>query len=266
MTEFVDILFQLFVAMSLTMPRVYVALQFVPIFSKNNLHGMAKHAVIFAVSLPIIIGNYIRISSDAFANIFFPLYVVKELILGFTIGFILGAPYWVFQSVGVMIDNQRGALSGGYFNPGAGPDSSMLADFLTKALAIVMIVTGSFAYMFALIVESYTLWPTLEWFPLMSPDAHTEFISQFSRIIYFFVLYAGPIILVLLLVEAGFAVLGAYSPQMQVYFMAMPAKSLIALIILIMYLSNLWHIGFQNLSGIDQMRQSLINIWGMPKR
>lgn len=262
MTELVDILFQFFVAMSLTMPRVYTALQFVPVFSKTNLQGMTKHAVIFAVSFPITISNYYLLSNDAFTQIFFPLYVVKEVILGFTIGFILGAPYWIFQSVGVMIDNQRGALSGGYFNPGAGPDSSMLADFLTKTLVIVMITTGSFAYMFALIVESYVLWPTLDWLPMMSPDADIEFIKQFSKIIYLFVLYSGPIILVLLLVESGFAVLGAYSPQMQVYFMAMPAKSLIALIILILYLSNLWHIGLRDMSALDHMRQSLINIWG----
>lgn len=262
MADLVEVIFQFFVALAVSTPRIFTALYFIPLFSQKNLQGILKYATITAISLPVAVSNYFLIGSGNIPNIFFPLYLVKETLIGFILGYFLASPFWVFQAVGAMIDNQRGALSGGYFNPGAGPDSSMLADFLTKSLVVVMIVSGSFSQMFALIIESYVLWPTLTWFPDISPDAHKVLITQFGHIVYSFVLYAGPIILVLLLVEGAFAVLGAYSPQMQVYFMAMPAKSLIALIVLILYLATLWHVGIQDLTAFDRMRQSLIDIFG----
>lgn len=52
-------------------------------------------------------------------------------------------------------------------------------------------------------------------------------------------LYAAPFIAVLLLLEFGFALLGLYSPQLQVSTLAMPAKSLAGLAFLLLYFALL---------------------------
>lgn len=242
MIEIVELIMPYITALAVSMPRILVALFLVPLFSVQLFKGMLRYAIIVALAIPVAVSLTSEIENSQLNALLLGFIMLKESMVGFIIGFLLAIPFWIFQSIGVMIDNQRGALSGGYFAPGVGPDSSMMADILVKVVVILLISMGAFPALFNVLWETYTLWPVLEWTPEFSQEGVNVLIEKFGELVYKFVLYSGPIILVLLLIEAGFAILGAYTPQLQVYFMAMPAKSLVALIVFLLYAGNLWHI------------------------
>lgn len=248
-------------ALSVSIPRILVALFLVPLFSIKLLQGMPRYAIVIAVALPVAMSLVGEVEQRKLGIILLGIILLKEAMVGFIIGFLLAMPFWLFQSVGVMIDNQRGALSGGYFNPGAGPDSSMMADILSKVMVILLITMGAFPALFNVLIETYSLWPALDWTPQFAIEGTDVLISKFGDLVYKFVLYSGPIILVLLLIEAGFAILGAYCPQLQVYFMAMPAKSLVALIVLVMYCSTLWYLAGADLMEYHDLKHQLPQIF-----
>ncbi len=238
MQGLVEYFFDIMVAASLSLPRFLVALYFIPLFGFTQIPISLRLAMVIGLTLPITAGLVANVDHEVINFLLLPMLIIKEAIIGFFLGFIIAIPFWVFQSMGALIDNQRGALSAGYLNPASGPDASMLGDLLSKVIVILFIQMGIFAALIKILVGTYKIWPPLAGFPDISPEGYEVFINQFSHLVKSFILYAGPIVLVLLLTESAFAILGAYSPQLQVYFMAMPAKSLIALIIIVLYLSQ----------------------------
>ena len=261
MQDLVELIMPFITAVAVSLPRILVALFLIPVFSLKLLKGMLRYAIVIAVALPVGASLVGEVEQQNFNPVLLGVIMLKEAMVGFVIGYLMAMPFWIFQSVGVMIDNQRGALSGGYFNPGAGPDSSMMADLLVKVLVMLLISMGAFPALFSVLMETYTLWPVLDWTPEFSTGGMDVLIAKFGQLTYKFVLYSGPIILVLLLIEAGFAILGAYTPQLQVYFMAMPAKSLAALIVLVMYCGTLWYLGGNDLLEYHDLRVQLPQIF-----
>lgn len=261
MGELVEVVFPYIVAVMIAMVRILAALFLVPLFSLKVIKGLPRYAVAIAIAMPVSVTLITTVEDRNLGLILLGFVMLKEAMIGFIIGFLLAVPFWIFQSVGVMIDNQRGALAGGYFNPGAGPDSSMLSDFLSRALVIVLITTGMLPMMFSVLIESYILWPPLEWMPTLIDTGYEFLIKVVSSLIYQYVLYSGPIILILLLIDTAFAILGTYSPQLQVYFLSMPAKSLVALFVLVLYGDTLWYLGGEELMNYLNVTDALIYIF-----
>lgn len=125
-------------------------------------------------------------------------------------------PFWLFESVGALLDNQRGALAGGQLNPSLGPDATP-AGHLFKQLAIFLLMTSmGLGALTQVIWDSYLLWPPTVWFPLPAADGFDVFVGLLGDTFTHMMLYAAPFIAVLLLLEFGIALLGVYSQQLQV--------------------------------------------------
>ncbi|MCX4028150.1 type III secretion system export apparatus subunit SctT [Endozoicomonas sp. SM1973] len=233
---------QFLLAYTLSIPRVLVCLLIIPFFSFRFIKGMVRNAIVLGVALPVAFGLQFQLPIDSINVLTVALLAFKEAMIGLMIGYLLALPFWLFESVGSFLDNQRGALSGGYFNPAMGGNSSMLGEFLQKTLVILMIETGVFALFFTIIIDSFTLWPPTNWIPEPVIDGHNVIIQHMSNMMQKVVLYSAPPIAILFLIDLGFAILSLYSPQLQVYFLSMPAKSLAALIVLSLYSATLWYL------------------------
>lgn len=224
----------------LSVVRILVILLFVPLFEFKQVKAvLIKVAISFGIGLPVYASIIEQLYNRELPSTFLSLMILKEVAIGLVIGYVVAIPFWIFRSTGALIDNQRGALSAGYHNPASGPDASMLGDLFQKLVVLAMLYAGILPELFTFIYLSHELWPALDKMPAFQNMAWYEIVSLFNLLIKQFVLYAGPVVLILLLVEAAFAILGAYSPQLQVYFMAMPAKSLMALFIVVLYLPYL---------------------------
>lgn len=225
------------VAFALTLPRLMVCFAFLPLFSPKGIPRTIRAATALGIGTPVAIalGTNPIISSFGVADVL-PL-IFKEMAIGLVLGILFAFPFWVYQSVGALIDNQRGALSAGYMNPAAGPDASMLGELLKQTMVVIFIDLLLFVFAIDIIYQSFATWNPAVWLPFTANSNYFLLIDVFNEMAIRFVLYTGPVVLVLLLIEASLAILGAYSPQLQVYFMAMPAKSLAAIFVLVFYVN-----------------------------
>ncbi|MCG8651017.1 MAG: flagellar biosynthetic protein FliR, partial [Pirellulales bacterium] len=80
------------------------------------------------------------------------------------------------------------------------------------------------------------LWPIGSFFPSFSDDFPEIFGRVFAELIMTIVLLAAPVIITLFVSEFGLGMINRFAPQLNVFFLAMPLKCLIALFVLIFYL------------------------------
>lgn len=234
------------------MVRVYICLIFVPIFGFHELKGVMRYAVVTTLSVVVAPGIQDALIDDLSWVKLSGLYA-KEALLGLLLGVILGMPFWLFESVGSLFDNQRGALMGGQLNPALGADYTPLGHLLKQSLIVLMIVTGAFMYLLQVIWDSFLLWPPTQWLPTPEDDAFDLYLGLLSETFKDIVLYALPLVGMLLMIEFGMSILSVYSQKLQAYILAMPLKALAGISFLVVYSPMLFSIA-------DERNQNLLSL------
>ncbi|QUX90799.1 EscT/YscT/HrcT family type III secretion system export apparatus protein [Marinomonas sp. A3A] len=228
-------------SIALAMARLYPCLLLVPIFSFHELKGMLRYAIVVIMALMVSPGIHEALPSDHSWLTLFLLYF-KEAVLGMLLGTLLAIPFWLFESIGALFDNQRGALMGGQLNPSLGADFTPLGFLFKQTLIVLIVTTGMFPFLLQIIWDSYVIWPPTDWFPSPSPDGMEVYLSLLKQAFVDLVLYALPLVALLLFIEFGMALLSLYSPQLQVFVLSMPLKCLVGLGFLILYIPTLFYL------------------------
>ena len=103
-------------------------------FMGNNVLGLtARSAVVLAlytVIHPTMLGELAALSPSLLTSGFL---IIKEILIGFFIGWLAGMIFWAVESAGFFIDNQRGAGMASETDPLSGDQSSPTGSFLSKA-------------------------------------------------------------------------------------------------------------------------------------
>jgi len=166
--------------------------------------------------------------------------VFKEAVIGVLLGFVIAIPFWAFEAIGFVIDNQRGASMAATLNPMTGHDSSPLGIAFNFAFITFFLLGGGIHLFLGLIYDSYRLWSPLEFWPAIGPEAAALLMVQLNRLVMLALLLAAPVLIAMLMSELGLALVSRFAPQLQVFFLAMPIKSALALFVLVIYSSTLF--------------------------
>ncbi|MDQ0083806.1 type III secretion protein T [Variovorax boronicumulans] len=241
---------QAIAAMALSMARQIGCIAFIPGFGRNHMTGMHRNAIGLALALPqaAVIWHRMQLSPPSLAHL--ALLGLKEGLLGALIGLLLASPYWAFRSAFTLVDNQRGANAAQLVNPSMQADSSILGELSERALTVLLIQAGIFGLLFDAIAQTYTVWPALS----VLPDLFTEkqidpamLSSAFLAFLGSALLYSAPCLLLLLVIELGFAVSSLAAQGIPIYETAMPVKSLAALFCLAIYFGALTKFAFPDI-------------------
>lgn len=251
--EWIAIIWQNVIGLGLAMARILPILILVPIFTGLQLKGIVRHGC--AMALALLLLPYINplIGQQGISIAFL---IFKETALGFFMALLLSMPFWIFDWVGILIDSQRGALNGTVFNPALGSES-LIGGALKQSVTLLLILTGGLPVMFDVVWQSYLIWPPTQWLPLPQQDGIDLWLSQVSHLFSSMILYAAPIVICLLFVDFGMAVLGLFSPHLQVSILAMPIKSLLGLALLVVYLPKLWEWSHQEFEQFHYLPEML---------
>ncbi|EMB9227684.1 type III secretion system export apparatus subunit SctT [Vibrio harveyi] len=257
-----DDLHQALFLYSLTLPRLMACFIFLPILNKQTLGGtMVRNGVLCSLALfifPMINQQDLPAETD---GIWLMIILGKEVLLGLLIGFVAAIPFWAIEAAGFLVDNQRGAAMASMFNPTLGSQSTPTAVLLTQTLITLFFSGGGFvAFVYALF-NSYASWPVISFFPSVTEEWVHFFYAQFEQLMWLGVLMSAPLVLAMFLAEFGLALISRFAPQLNVFFLAMPIKSAIASVLLIVYLALMMN-HFQALfSEIVLFREQLNTIW-----
>jgi type III secretion protein T len=228
-----------FIALLLTWPRIHAFMATSQLFAPTSVPRLARTAVIFVLALPVLPVNfeYAAVFERTPAN--FAVHFAKEYIIGFMLGYLVGWIFWVVQGAGALIDNQRGAAIASSIDPLQGHETSPLGILFSQTFLTYVFVTGAVLPMFGMLYSSYQLWPTDRTVPLIAESFPVMALGLFDHAMRLLFVLAAPIVAVMFMAEFALAIVSRFAPQIQVFILAMPIKSALAIFVLIFYFSLL---------------------------
>ena len=230
---------QVFLMVAFTVPRMMAALSVSPFFGDSFIVGMCRQVVTISLSLmaiPVVMSQGITIPDTAIWPIFLLGVLVKEVCIGMLIGFVTGMVFWVAEGTGFFIDNQRGSSMAEMFDPMSGGSSSPFGVLFTKVIGVFFFLGGGFASFLTIMYESYLAWPVFSYFPDMKASFPMTCLHMLDGLMGLVITYSAPIVIAMFIAEFGLGLMNRFSPQLNVFFLAMPVKSGIASVLIIFYL------------------------------
>lgn len=187
---------------------------------------------LFVVFLPAILAN---VTSPVEFNTRLIVLMLKEIFIGFSIGFIISAPFSIVQSVGIIIDHQRGGASLMVNDPTIQNQSSPLGTLYNMTLIVLFYYIDGPFYVMNGIISSYEIMPPdrllSESFFTQSNDFWKIQFSLLNRIMVLSAQLAAPPLIVILMTDVFLGIANRLAPQVQITFLGMALKSLLALLV-----------------------------------
>ena len=160
----------------------------------------------------------------------------KEFFVGLLIGTIMSIPFTIVQNVGQIIDHQRGGASLMVNDPTLQTQSSPLGLLFNMVLIVIFfMIDGPFIFLNALIT-AYDVIPPDQ---LLNPrffDATGStwkmLVGLFNKFMVISIQLSAPALLTILMTDFFLGIANRLAPQVQITFLGMPLKSLLALVII----------------------------------
>lgn len=250
--------------LAMTQPRMLAAFAMLPVFNRQLLPGMLRYAMCAALGLVLVPALAPHYVAGGTQGIGLMLIITKEIFIGLALGFLFAIPFWVFECVGFLIDAQRGASIGVALNPATGNETSPLGMLFNQAFMVFFLVGGGFTLMLSILYDSYVLWNIWTFYPDFNAGDGPLLLQQLSRMMQLTVLFAAPALIAMFLAELGLGLVNRFAPQLQVFFLAMPIKSALAILVLVLYTQALFDYGSELLTHLRDTLPFYDQHWRQP--
>jgi type III secretion protein T len=224
-------------AWTLTIPRILGAIIVMPFLSSNTLPGLVRNGVVMVLSIVAVPMTLEQVKDLPLEALPIVVIVIKEVILGFMMGFMFSIPFWAVSAAGYFIDMQRGTMSAEQFAAVITDQTSPLGNVLALMTVTLLFASGGFLILYEVLLLSYQTWPIDSYFPKLHMDSAVVILRQLDLLMYTAALIAGPIVAVMYLIEIGAALVARQVPQLNVFLLTMPIKSGVGMLILIYYVT-----------------------------
>lgn len=161
---------------------------------------------------------------------------LKELFVGYAMGYLISCPFIIVQNAGIMIDHQRGGASLMVNDPTIQNQSSPLGTLFNMVLIVLFFgIDGPFLFIEA-ISTSYDIIPPDQFFNthfFLKGSGFWEMqIKLFAKVMNLSIQLATPALLIILMTDTFLGIANRLAPQVQITFLGMPLKSLLALAVI----------------------------------
>lgn len=217
-----------------------------PFFNGNVLGGATRSAVIMIVSIgfwPMPANVMAQVETYAYLAT-----IAQELLIGVILGCLLAWPFWVFHAVGTFIDNQRGATLSSTIDPANGVDTSEMSNFLNMFAAAIYLQRGGLMAFAETVGDSYRLCDPLQGCALSGAPV----LSMLNELAVRTIVLASPVVAVMLLSEFTLGLLSRFAPQLNAFSVSLTVKSLVAVLVLMIYFGPLFPEEIVRLGGLSR--------------
>lgn len=256
-TEEIEFIKRLLLCVSITTPRIIAIFSIFPLLSSSLIQGLSRNTVIFSLSLIIIPFQYPIMPDDLIINLHFFVLILKEITIGIFMGFLFSLIFWAAEGIGTFIANQCGASMANMSDPLIGEETTPLGSLFLQAFIMLFLSYGGLFLVLSTIFESYRIFPVFSFFPKFEKDIALFFLNQTDDLVRLIVILSTPVIISLFLVEFGLGLVNRFAPQLNVFFLAMPIKSGVAIFVLILYIPLLFSFFRENYLKISQITKFL---------
>lgn len=204
-----------------------------PFFGARVLPNPTK--VAFALTMYVIfLPHLLHVTTTPIEfNLLLVFYVLKEIFIGFAIGFLIHVPFVIAQAAGMLIDHQRGGASLMVNDPIIQSQSSPVGTLFNAVLIVIFyMINGPFLFIDA-IMTSYDIIPPDQFINPNFFDRNSPFwdmqIKLFNTAMVAAIKLATPALIAILMTDVFLGIANRLAPQVQITFLGMPLKSLLGL-------------------------------------
>lgn len=228
------------VLIGLAFARLLSFLVIVPFFGGASVPARVKVAT--ATAFVIIVYPALAAGTGGqplgFGPLGFAALLAKEVCVGFTLGYVASLVFEAVQVSGRIIDLQRGSTLSELFAPQLQAQVSELGQFKVQFAVMLFLVIGAHRPFLAALMQSFDVIPATT-FPQLgsgwTPLAAT--ITALSgQVLAVGVQLAAPAIVALLLTDVCFGVINRVAPQINVFFLSLPVKMAVGLLLVLLAL------------------------------
>lgn len=206
----------------LALTRVLAILIHIPVLGGNSIPLQVRLA--FGIVLALILVPWqqpLSAEVESMALLAFAMAIFREIIIGTLAGYAANLTFGAIQMAGELTSMATGFSSGRVLNPLIGEGGSSLDQLFTMtALLVFLVINGHHLFIMA-IQQIFVLLPVNS--PLPSFSAET-LLTLTSQLIVIGIQLALPIYGAMLLTDITLGLLARVAPQVQVFFLGLPAK------------------------------------------
>ncbi len=164
------------------------------------------------------------------------LFSLKEIMIGFLLGYMCSVPFFIAQSAGIFIDYARGASSMMGQDATTQTQVSSIGIMMNYYLIVIFFALGGPLLFFSAIGDSFEALPVDGFLPSAFYGKNNPFWHELTTLMHqIFAVslqLSAPSLLAILMAESFLGIANRLAPNVQISFLGMPLKSLLGLILL----------------------------------
>jgi flagellar biosynthesis protein FliR len=217
------------VTFALVMGRMMPIVVMAPFLGGKNAPESVKMGL--GILLSLVILPYIQTMDIPLAPTSaapFLILMLKEVFIGFCIGFVLLEMFLIADMLGRLVDLLRGTNMATALVPELKERSSVFGDLTFQLFVVIFLSLGGHHYFMAAVFESFRAIP-ITTMPDFAGDMALFvelIIAGSAHILYVAAGLAMPILVAVFLTDLTFGLLNRTAPQIQAYFLSLPAKAI----------------------------------------
>lgn len=163
-------------------------------------------------------------------------FAIKELVIGFILGFFVSAPFFIVQSSGILIDYLRGASIMQAQDPSMQSQASPIGILYNYVLIVLFFQIGGPFLFFDAVIKSYAIVPIDSYLgPLFFTNANPFWkiaADIVNQIVTIGIQLSAPSLISILMAEMFLGIANRLAPQVQIAFLGMSIKSFLGIMML----------------------------------
>ena len=231
----------------------------VPVFSSQVIPGLMRIVFMAVLAFVMVVPIFYAMPELTLGATI--IIALKELVLGLLMGYLCAVAFWSIEAAGLYIDNQRGATMANSIDPLSGSQASVMGDVLLRVFITYFLSAGGMAVLLGAFYLSFELWDVFSYYPRLTNVWSSAFLGSLDVVMKSIFALAAPVIIAMLLTDLSFALMSRFIPQLNVFSISFTLKSWVALVVLMLYLEQLFSYNNQLAFNIKQIPQGLENIF-----
>lgn len=215
----------------LVFTRIIALLTIVPIFSDKNVPEIAKAGLAFIISIIVVYSNPLMEINYNASIMSYGFLVVKEIIVGLIIGFVVYMMFQVFFFVGQLVSMASGLSMSNMFDPTIGQQVPTLGVLYNYVASALFLVTNGHHIIFRALIHSYLLIPIGE--GQVNEGIIDQLITMLNSYFIISLKIAAPIMVTMFILDFALGILARTAPQMNMFVIGFPVKIMVSLIMIL---------------------------------
>lgn len=243
---------------ALVLSRVAGIFSAIPVFGGRTIPLRIKVTIILMISLvcfPVLRLTPPSIPTDAFTLV---LLVLREAMVGITLGFITRIIFSAVEFSGQIIGMQMGFTISSIIDPSQGTQTQIMSVMQTL-LATLMFLSMNIHHLFIrTIVDSFRIVPLGSWH--MNAEILSFLVKGTSDIFVLGIRLAAPVMVALLLTSVTLGIMARAFPQMNIFMVSMPLNIGIGFLVLGLTLPIFFHVLSAAFGAVNGQIESLFRL------